>query len=80
MEEEVTAIVGPGGKHNRAQRAVRHGQEDGRVVLGGRRVPIKRPCVRRHRWPGGATAELCRLSGRTPADHSGTGAHVARPL
>ncbi len=46
MEEEVTAIVGPKGKHNRARQAVRHGQENGSVVLGGRRIAIKRPRVR----------------------------------
>lgn len=35
MEAEVTAIVGPKGKHNPNRKAFRHGAEEGRVVLGG---------------------------------------------
>jgi len=46
MEAEVTAIVGPKGKHNPNRKAFRHGAEEGRVVLGGRKVPIQRPRVR----------------------------------
>jgi len=46
MEAEVTAIVGPKGKHNPNRKAFRHGTEEGRVVLGGRKVPIQRPRVR----------------------------------
>ena len=48
MEAEVTAIVGPKGKHNPNRKAFRHGTEEGRVVLGGRKVPIQRP---RCQWP-----------------------------
>jgi transposase-like protein len=46
LAEEVAAIVGPRGKHNPSRRASRHGTEDGSVVLGGRRVAIKRPRAR----------------------------------
>jgi putative transposase len=46
MEESVTAICGPRGKHDPGRRAVRHGSEAGSVVLGGRKVPIRRPRVR----------------------------------
>jgi putative transposase len=46
MEAEVTAIVGLRGKHNPSRKAFRHGTEEGRVVLGGRKVPIQRPRVR----------------------------------
>jgi transposase-like protein len=46
MEEEVTEIVGPKGRHDRDRVAVRHGYEDGEVTLGGRRVPVSRPRVR----------------------------------
>lgn len=46
MEEEVTALVGPKGKYTGDGRAVRHGQEDRSVVLGGRRVPVKRSQAR----------------------------------
>ena len=46
MEESVTAIAGPKGKHQPGRRAVRHGSEAGSVTLGGRRVPVRRPRVR----------------------------------
>jgi len=46
MEESVTAVAGPKGKHQPGRRAVRHGSEDGSVTLGGRRVPVRRPRVR----------------------------------
>jgi hypothetical protein len=46
MEEEVTDIVGPKGKHDPGRAAVRHGHETGAVTLGGRRVQVKRPRVR----------------------------------
>jgi transposase-like protein len=46
MAEEVDEVVGPKGKHNPDRTAVRHGQENGEVTLGGRRVQVKRPRVR----------------------------------
>ena len=46
MEEEVTEVVGPKGKHNPDRTAVRHGHEAGEVTLGGRRVSVERPRVR----------------------------------
>jgi putative transposase len=46
MAESVTAIAGPKGKHDPDRTAVRHGDDDGSVVLGGRRVPVRRPRVR----------------------------------
>ena len=47
MAAEVTALAGPKGKHNPASRtAYRHGDEDGTVVLGGRKLPVRRPRVR----------------------------------
>lgn len=46
MEEEVNEVVGVKGKHNKERKAVRHGVENGSVVLGGRKVRIKRPRVR----------------------------------
>ncbi len=38
LEQEVEEIVGPRGKWNPDRTAVRHGNEDGEVTLGGRRV------------------------------------------
>jgi hypothetical protein len=38
MEAEVAELAGPKGKHNRHRSAYRHGTEDGKVTLGGRRV------------------------------------------
>src|SRR6266704_878096 len=46
MEEDVTALAGPKGRHDPARVAVRHGDEDGQLTLGGRRVPVRRPRVR----------------------------------
>jgi hypothetical protein len=46
MEEEVTGVVGPKGKHDPERTAVRHGHEAGEVTLGGRRVAVERPRVR----------------------------------
>jgi putative transposase len=46
MEESVTALAGPKGKHNPDRVAVRHGHEHGSVTLGGRRVGVQRPRVR----------------------------------
>jgi transposase-like protein len=46
MEEDVTALCGPKGRHDPQRTAVRHGSEDGAVTLGGRRVPVRRPRVR----------------------------------
>lgn len=46
MDESVTALAGPKGRHQPERTAVRHGSEAGSVVLGGRRVPVRRPRVR----------------------------------
>ena len=46
FEESVGVMAGPKGKHDRDRRAVRHGSEDGSVVLGGRKVAVRRPRVR----------------------------------
>ena len=46
MEESVTALCGPKGKHDAGRSALRHGAEDGAVTLGGRRVGVRRPRVR----------------------------------
>ena len=43
MEESVTALAGPKGKHDPDRAAVRHGHEQGSVTLGGRRV--RRPAA-----------------------------------
>lgn len=46
MEDNVTALAGPKGKHDPDRTAVRHGTEAGSVTLGGRQVPVRRPRVR----------------------------------
>jgi hypothetical protein len=43
LEEDVTRLCGPDGKHNPGHAGYRHGTEDGSVTLGGRRVPVTRP-------------------------------------
>jgi transposase-like protein len=46
MEEGVTAVCGPKGRHDPERTAVRHGHGAGSVSLGGRRVPVTRPRIR----------------------------------
>jgi len=46
MAEEVNLLVGPKGKHQAGRTASRHGTDRGQVVLGGRRVAVRRPRVR----------------------------------
>jgi putative transposase len=46
FEAEITAACGPKGKHDPDRAAVRHGAGRGSVVLGGRRVPVRRPRAR----------------------------------
>src|SRR5947199_3598038 len=47
MEEEVVEVVGAKGKHDPERAAVRHGHEAGEVTLGGRRVSVEHPRIRR---------------------------------
>ena len=46
FEADVTELAGPKGKHQKDRKAYRHGTEKSRVVLGGEKVPIKKPRVR----------------------------------
>jgi putative transposase len=46
LDESVLSLCGPKGKHDPDRLAVRHGTENGSVVLGGRKVPIRHPRVR----------------------------------
>jgi putative transposase len=46
MDESVTTLAGPKGRHDPNRTAVRHGDENGSVTLGGRRVAVRRPRVR----------------------------------
>jgi putative transposase len=46
QEAEVSELAGPKGKHDPDRGVYRHGSEAGRVTLGGRRVPVRRPRVR----------------------------------
>jgi len=46
IDAKVTDIAGPKGRHNRNRIAYRHGSQDSKVTLGGRRIPVRRPRVR----------------------------------
>jgi len=46
VDAEVAEVAGAKGKHDPNRVAYRHGTEDGKVTLGGRRVPVCRPRVR----------------------------------
>jgi hypothetical protein len=54
LEADVGRLVGPKGRHQPDRVAVRHGTQPGQVTLGGRRVRVDRPRVRR----ADGTAEL----------------------
>ena len=41
MDESVTALAGPKGRHDPNRIAVRHGDENGSVTLGGRWVAVR---------------------------------------
>jgi len=47
LDADVDRLVGPRGRHNPGRAAVRHGTQPGQVTLGGRRVRVNRPRVRR---------------------------------
>jgi putative transposase len=46
MAADVEALCGRRGQHDPDRAATRHGGEDGSVILGGRRLPMRRPRVR----------------------------------
>jgi len=46
MEEDVTAVCGPRGRHDPERIAIRHSSGRGSVTLGGRPVPVERPRMR----------------------------------
>lgn len=46
MEQDRIALCGPAGRHDAGRRAVRAGSTESAVVLGGRRIGIRRPRVR----------------------------------
>ena len=54
LDADVERLVGPKGRHNPDRAAVRHGTQPGKVTLGGRRIAVDRPRVRR----ADGTAEL----------------------
>jgi putative transposase len=47
LDADVDRLVGPRSRHNPERVAVRHGTQPGQVTLGGRRVRVDRPRVRR---------------------------------
>lgn len=46
MGADVEALCGPKGRHDPGRAAYRHGDDDGEVTLGGRRLAVRRPRVR----------------------------------
>lgn len=65
MDEQVAALCGPPGKHNRERLGYRHGREAGSVTLGGRRIPIERPRVRTADHSGELAVPAYELFSRT---------------
>ena len=58
VEAEVTDVAGPKGRHDPNRSATRHGTEDGKVTLGGRRIPVRRPRVRTVAGDAGVEREV----------------------
>ena len=46
LAEELVALVGPKGRHDPERSARRHGSRSGQVVLGGRKLRVRRPRAR----------------------------------
>jgi len=46
IDAEVTEVAGPKGRHDPQRVAYRHGAQQGKVTLGGRRLPVRRPRLR----------------------------------
>jgi putative transposase len=65
LEQDVTALCGPRGKHTPGRTAVRHGNDAGSVALGGRRLPIHRPRVRTADGTGEVAIPACELFSST---------------
>jgi len=58
IDTEVTEIAGPKGRHDPNRVANRHGTEDGKVTLGGRRIAVRRPRVRTVADAAGVESEV----------------------
>lgn len=58
LEAEVTDLAGPKGRHQPDRTHVRHGREDAKVSVGGRRVEFARPRVRRVGTDGEGAGEV----------------------
>ena len=65
MDAEVTALVGPKGRHDTERTMNRHGAEPAAVTLGGRRVPVRRPRVRSIASEDGESAQEVPLESYT---------------
>lgn len=58
VDAEVTEVAGAKGKHDPNRSVYRHGREDGKVTLGGRRIPVRRPRLRAVAGEGGVEHEV----------------------
>lgn len=68
LNEDVTAIAGPKGKHDHSRAAYRHGSQSSSLPLGGRRVAFGRP---RLRTPDGREIPLSSWEALQAADQLG---------
>ena len=83
FSEDAERLCGPDGRYNPGRARYRHGTGAGSVTLGGRRVPVTRPRVRRPTGPGSCTCRLmrpsCRFGGQA-GDGEDAGRAVVAPL
>lgn len=58
VDAEVAEVAGPKGRHDPGRSVYRHGSEDGKVTLGARRIPVRRPRLRSIADAEGREAEV----------------------
>lgn len=80
LEAEVSELAGPKGKHDSERSVYRHGSEAGKVTLGGRRVPMRRPRLRTVADEDGLDRELRLESYDTFASVDLLGEHMVASL
>lgn len=66
LEEDRTALCGPKSQPDESRRAYRHGQDDGCLVMGGRKVRVRKPRVRSTRGKELELPTWARLSQEDP--------------
>ena len=67
LEEDRAELCGERYARSEQRRAYRHGYDEGSLVMGGRRVKVRKPRGSERRWPGAAAAALGEVQGNRSA-------------